>query len=144
MYKEPPHRLAEPFQVYPQDRSATLGRAAARPKERGEVAFAALRLSPEAKKSWEIYADTTERRHGKGGDLEHFTDSGSKAADNVARLAALFHLYEVGTPVYELGIHRPISQDHIERAIRIIDWHLEQAKQLLTRVLASVGAQERD
>ncbi len=137
MYKEPPTGWPSLSKFTRKTEALLLGAPPPNQKT-GEVAFAALRLSPKAKKSWEVYANTTERRQAKGGNLEHFTNSGSKAADNVARLAALFHLYEVGTPVYELGIRRRIDQDHIERAIRIIDWHLEQAKQLLTRVSASV------
>ena len=118
--------MATTLPVRSQDRSVAVRRAAADPKT-GQVAYAKLSLSRDAKVSWVVYANATERRQAKGGDLEHFTDSGSKAADNVARLAALFHLYEN-------GMNGEVGRDHVERAIRIVDWHLEQAKQLLTRV----------
>ncbi len=137
LYKEPPKGWPHLSRFVRKTEALLTGAPQPDPKS-GQVAFAALRLSPEAKKSWVVYANATERRQVRGGDLEHFTDSGSKAADNVARLAALFHLYEVGMHLPELGIIRQISQDHIERAIRIVDWHLEQAKQLLTRVSFSL------
>ena len=56
----------------------------------------------------------------------------SKAADNVARLAALFHVFEHGAS----GL---ISSDHIERAGSIIEYHLLEAKRFLGDVAAPVN-----
>lgn len=46
-------------------------------------------------------------------------DFASKAAENTARLAALFHLFE--------GRHGDISVEHTENSIEIINWHLQEA-----------------
>ena len=51
----------------------------------------------------------------------------SKAADNVARLAALFHLYEWQSE----GV---INKDLVERAILIVSWHLYEAKRFLNQI----------
>ena len=47
----------------------------------------------------------------------------SKAAENSARLAALFHLFE--------GKGGDISTEHIESAIEIIRWHMQETRRLL-------------
>jgi putative DNA primase/helicase len=123
----------EPVQGWPKlsqftRKTQELLRDAPQPEPKsGQIAFAKLRLSPDAKAAWAAYANATERRQAKGGDLEYFTDSGSKAADIVARMAALFHLYET-------GISGWIERKHIEWATYIVDWHLEQTMHLLTRV----------
>ena len=51
----------------------------------------------------------------------------SKAADNVARLAALFHLYEWQS-------EDVINKDLVERAIIIVTWHLYEAKRFLNQI----------
>jgi len=51
----------------------------------------------------------------------------SKAVDNAARLAALFHLYEHG----DAG---EISAKHIQAAAQIVAWHLYEACRFLGEV----------
>ena len=126
VYKEPPSGWPKLSQFT--RKTQELLRDAPKPEPKsGQIAFAKLRLSLDAKAAWAAYANATERRQANGGDLEHFTDSGSKAADIVARMAALFHLYET-------GISGWIERKHIEWATHIVDWHLEQAMHLLARV----------
>ena len=52
-------------------------------------------------------------------ELSDLKDVASKAGDNVSRIAALFALYE------EAGV---IEADNVERASRIVVWHLHEAK----------------
>jgi len=51
-------------------------------------------------------------------------DFASKAAENVARLAALFHVFQ--------GKEGVIDSETIEQAIQIIQWHLFEARRILS------------
>lgn len=50
-------------------------------------------------------------------------DFASKAAENAARLAALFHLFT--------GTEGSIQRGSVEQAIQIVNWHLKEAKRIL-------------
>jgi putative DNA primase/helicase len=80
-----------------------------------------LSLSPEAKTLWTTFHDTIEKELGGGGELYDVRDVASKAADNVARLAALFHILEHGPS----GM---IEAHNLEGASRIVAWHLNEAR----------------
>ena len=79
-----------------------------------------LSLSPEAKRSWVEYHDTIESELASGGELYDVRDVASKSADNAARLAALFQMFEYGTGA--------VSADCFESASRITAWHLNEAR----------------
>ncbi len=86
-----------------------------------------LELSTEAKQIWVSFHDDVESELRAGGDMSEARDVASKAADNVARLAALFHVFE----------NRPsasIGQDHIRAAASIVSWHLYEAKRFLGEI----------
>jgi putative DNA primase/helicase len=51
----------------------------------------------------------------------------SKAADNVARLAALFHLYEWPG-------EGEVQKQFVEAAIEIVTWHLYEAKRFFNQI----------
>lgn len=89
--------------------------------EDGELNPAMLELTPEAKGAWVAAHDQVEAELRPGGDLELIRDIASKAADNVVRLAALFHVLEHG-PAAAVGI------DAMNRAITVIVWHLTEAR----------------
>ncbi len=59
-------------------------------------------------------------------------DVASKAADNVARLAALFH-------IFEHGASGDISAEHIRAASRIVTWHLYEARRFLSELVLPPG-----
>jgi putative DNA primase/helicase len=80
----------------------------------------ALYLAPKAHECWKDYANRTERR--LQGDLQGLRDVGSKAAENAARLAAVMHMFEQGDAA------RGIGEEYIERAARIVDWYLLEAR----------------
>jgi 5S rRNA maturation endonuclease (ribonuclease M5) len=86
--------------------------------------FSMLHLSKAAKNLWVEFHDRIELQLAPGGDFTEIRDVASKAADNVARLAAIFH-------VYEHGIEGEINENHMERATRIIEWHLHSARDYL-------------
>lgn len=86
----------------------------------GALTPAMLSLSPEAKRAWVEYHDAIERKLASGGELYDVRDVASKSADNAARLAALFQMFEHGTGA--------VSLDCFESASRITAWHLGEAR----------------
>ena len=78
-----------------------------------------LFLSSEAKAAWITFHDAIECELANGGELYDVRDVASKAADNAARLASLFHIFK--------GAHGAISADAFISASRIVAWHLHEA-----------------
>jgi putative DNA primase/helicase len=62
----------------------------------GRLAPTLLHMTPAAKASWITFHDDIERELRRGGELIDVRDVASKSADNAARLAALFHVFEHG------------------------------------------------
>lgn len=102
-----------------------------KPDERtGRLAIpTTLTLGEPAAELWARFHDRVEAELRPSGEHATVRDVASKAADNAARLAALFHLYAVGT-VGTIGF------DAMRRAIAIVGWHLYQARAFLWDVAA--------
>ena len=79
-------------------------------------------FSNDAKKLWIKFHDSVEGELASGGGLFDVRDVASKIADNAARLAVIFHVFETGSPV---GL---ISGQHMSCAGRISYWHLNESK----------------
>ena len=79
--------------------------------------FALLAHGPDAH-------DTIERQLGSDGAYAPIPDVAAKAAENIARLAALMHLLEHG-PVGTIG------RGCVDSATRLVLWHLQEANRLL-------------
>lgn len=79
-----------------------------------------LPLSSEAKTAWVEYHNEVERELSSGGELYDVRDVASKSADNAARLAALFHVFEGGDGAIGLAA--------FERASLIAAWHLHESR----------------
>ena len=94
-------------------------------QEENGLVLPTMDLSPEAKTTWIDIYNEIESNLAPGRDLSDARDIASKGADNNARLAALFSLYE--------GTHE-ISKTNIERASQIIIWHLYEAKRFFGEV----------
>ena len=92
--------------------------------EHGSLTPNLLTMSDTGFECWRSVHDGIERELGEDGELETLRDSGSKAAENVARLAALFH-------VFEHGLTGQISARHVEDAGQIVAWHLTEARRCL-------------
>ena len=86
-----------------------------------------LDLSPAAHAAWVRLHDLVERGLASGGDYQSVRDVAAKAAENVARLAALFHVLEHG-PAGTVGA------DHLLGAEAIVRWHLHEARRLLAEL----------
>lgn len=88
--------------------------------EDGALTPAMLSLAPDAKAAWVEYHDAIESELASGGELHDVRDVASKSADNAARLAALFQMFE--------GAGGAIGADAFEGASRITAWHLHEAR----------------
>ncbi|WP_449192206.1 YfjI family protein [Thauera sp.] len=80
-----------------------------------------LTLAPEAKAAWVEYHDAIESELASGGEFFDVRDVASKSADNAARLAALFQLFEH-------GMGGAVGPDSLKRASLIAAWHLHEAR----------------
>jgi putative DNA primase/helicase len=94
---------------------------------RGGLTPTVLDLSPAAHAAWVRLHDLVERGLGTGCDYQAVRDVAAKAAENAARLAALFHVLEHG-PAGTIGA------DHILGAEAIVRWHLHEARRLLAEL----------
>lgn len=91
--------------------------------DNGVLTPAMLTLAPDAKQAWIDFHNLIEAMLGTGGELYDLRDVGSKAADNVARMAALFHVFA--------GSIGPIDAEQIESGTQVMTWHLLEAKRFL-------------
>ncbi len=88
--------------------------------EDGALTPPMLPLTPDAKAAWVEYHNAIEGELSSGGELYDVRDVASKSADNAARLAALFQVYD--------GAGGAIGAEAFEGASRITAWHLHEAR----------------
>lgn len=99
-------------------------------EESGALQPITLYLSPQAHDLWVEFYNYTEQELRIGGELADIKDVTSKAADNVARIAALFH-------VYEHGLTGHITEAHILSANYLMDWYLMESKRFFSEAVLS-------
>jgi len=92
--------------------------------EHGCLTPTVLELSPAARSEWINLHDCVEDELGTRGEFRDIRDVAAKAAENVARLAALFHVLEHG-PAGTIGTAP------VDAAGSIVLWHLSEARRLL-------------
>jgi len=90
------------------------------PTQGKELKPPALCFTPKAGEYWKQYSNRTERR--LLGDLRGVRDVGCKAAEHVARLAAVMYMFGQGDTTRDIG------EEYIERAAHIVDWYLLEAR----------------
>jgi len=126
-YKSPPshwpHKTA-----FVQRTSELLHTLMTMDEETGALQAVTLELSKKAQTAWIEFYNDTERELRAGGELADIKDVTSKAADNVARIAALFH-------VYEYGITGTISEAHITSANHLMAWYLMESKRFFNEAI---------
>jgi putative DNA primase/helicase len=88
-----------------------------------------LTLTDDARDVWIAFHDDVEIELHPSGDMAEVKDVASKAADNGARMAALFHLYAHG-PSGRIGAGA------VTAAAKIVSWHLYQARKFLGEIAA--------
>ena len=90
-------------------------------EEDGTLSPAVMMLTPDAKAAWIEFHDAIECELASGGELYDVRDVASKSADNAARLAALFQ-------IFEHGMGGAVGLDCFESASRIAAWHLNESR----------------
>ena len=96
-------------------------------QDNGTLSPLTLPFTPEAKAAWIACHDAIECELAQGGTLCDVRDVASKAADNVARLAALFH-------GLEHGMEGAIGVACVVSAQRIIHWHLNESRRFFNEL----------
>jgi putative DNA primase/helicase len=96
------------------------------PTEGEDMGLAApvLYLSPKAKDHWVEFHDEVEREIGSMGEYAAVGDIAAKTAENAARLAGVFH-------VFEHGPDGEVSAETMDGGARIAAWHLYEARRLI-------------
>jgi putative DNA primase/helicase len=94
-----------------------------------------LGLSPEGKEEWIGVYNSIERELGFDGELAEIKDVAAKAADNIARLAGLFH-------IFEYGLTGEIGPRHVRAAAEIVRWHLNESRRFFSNI--QLSPEERD
>lgn len=89
--------------------------------EEGALSPALMMLAPEAKAAWVAFHDAIESELASGGELYDVRDVASKSADNAARLAALFQ-------IFEHGMGGAVGLECFESASLITAWHLNESR----------------
>ena len=89
--------------------------------EAGALRLSSLALGVAAKTAWVEFHDVIEAELRRGGELATVRDVASKAAENVARVAELFH-------VFEHGPTGTIDAPAVEAASDVVKWHLLESK----------------
>lgn len=120
-YKEPPASLPALHHFHSRiieclDTSASLDK-------NGCHELPLLSLNQKAKATWVQFFNSVEAGLGREHHWLSIKDFASKSAENAARLAALFHLFE--------GKEGQITNEAIEQAIQIIHWHLLETRRVL-------------
>lgn len=123
-YKEAP--TSWPHLIRFQKRLADLIESTPEPEREKGLSPKMMTLNRDARKAWIDAYNEIEAGLGEGGDLRELRDIASKAADNIARLAALFARYNGQEQVFK---------DDIEGATLIVTWHLFEARRIF-RTLA--------
>ena len=91
---------------------------------RGALEPQMLTLSPDARSAWIAFHDAIESQLASGGELYDVRDVASKAADNAARLAALFHVWTGGAwagsvrSLRACGAHRGVASERVSALLR--------------------------
>ena len=121
-YREPPSSL-EGLEDYENHIRNCLNYSEHLTRE-GCINLPVLSLSKAAKAIWvRFFNDVETGLTPLQGEWTEIKDFASKAAENVARLAALLHLF--------MGKDGEVLAESIEQAITIIQWHLAETRQLL-------------
>ena len=97
----------------------------------GALTPSPIPLSAEAKAMWVQYHNEVEARLKVGGEYADVRDVASKSADNAARLAALFHIFEHGGG-------GAIGLEAMEAGCMVAAWHLQESRRFFGEIAVPV------
>ena len=95
--------------------------------EAGALDRKILDLSEDALLYWVEFYNHIEESLAFGGYSEFIRPAAARAAENAARIAAIFH-------VFENGLDGDISREHMVSASNIVKWHLSETKRFRYRL----------
>jgi hypothetical protein len=81
-----------------------------------------LTFSPEANSEWIAFYNRVEEQLARGCEYFDVQDVAAKIAEQAARIAANFHMYDPPTQDFAL-----ISVDHMRKAIELAHWYLDES-----------------
>lgn len=87
-----------------------------------------LTLSSEARIVWVQYHNDVEHELRTGGDMQDYKDIASKSADNAARIAGLFHLFNGGDVLDDVQVTT------MQAACTLAGWHLYEARRFFGEI----------
>lgn len=122
IYKEPPHNMPH-IKIF-DNRIYELLNKTLPLDDNQRLIPEILYLSPEAKSRWIEFYNEVEAELRKDGEFSTIKDFASKAAENAARMAGVFHVF--GGDDTNL-----VSAENMQRAIGIMAWHLQEIKRLM-------------
>ncbi len=94
-----------------------------------------LTLSADAKAAWIVYHDAIEGELKNSGELFDVRDVAAKSADNAARIAALFHVFDTDPSSQGSSqVRNQVSLDSINGATRIAAWHLHESRRFFAEI----------
>ncbi|WP_295438803.1 DUF3987 domain-containing protein [uncultured Thiodictyon sp.] len=85
-------------------------------------------LSAGAKRDWVEYHNAVEGELRQFGEFCAVRDVGSKSAENAARVAAVFKVFDQGKPGQE------VEQRYMEAGIKVASWHLNETVRLFDQI----------
>ncbi len=91
-----------------------------------------MEFSPKARLVWLDYYNDIEESLRVGGKYEQHRDVAGKSANNAARLAGLFHLFNDG------DVRDPIDHKTMGAAAHLAGWHLQEAKRFFEEIAVPV------
>ena len=95
--------------------------------EHGRLVPRVLPLEPGAKQSWVAWHDNVEHSMRPTREMADLKDVAAKAADNLARLAAVLAVFEDPTTTI-------VAERHICAGAAIMNWHLQEARRLFGKI----------
>lgn len=96
-------------------------------QETGELTPPLLSLTAEARQLWVAYYNETEAAIAAQGQFYSIRDFAAKSAENAARLACNFH-------IFQYGADGEIGADVMHRAITIVEWHLHETLRVFNHI----------
>lgn len=96
-------------------------------QETGELTPPLLHLNAEAHQIWVTYYNETEAAIAAQGQFYSIRDFAAKSAENAARLACNFH-------IFQHGVTGEVDADAMNRAIAITEWHLHETLRVFNHI----------
>lgn len=92
-----------------------------------------LHFEPDAQKFWEEMYNAVECGMATKGAFENEREFANRFAEHVARLSALFHFFECGDLVSQIGADIAIPKSTVEAAVKVVEWYLNEFRRVFNQ-----------